>query len=69
VALHGRALRADLPDGRFRSFRLTSREILTVFEARCAAFYGPEDALSAAEADRLTRLCLLVSGMLGLGPG
>ncbi|MGO9977402.1 MAG: PD-(D/E)XK nuclease family protein [Solirubrobacteraceae bacterium] len=43
-------------------------EILAAFEARRGAFYGPDDALMVAEADRLAGLGLLVWGMLDLAP-
>jgi hypothetical protein len=43
-------------------------EILAAFEARRGAFYGPDDALMAAEGDRLTGLGLLAWGMLDLAP-
>ena len=43
-------------------------EILSEFEHRRAGFYGPDDALLAAEPDRLGGLALLVWGMLDLTP-
>ena len=43
-------------------------EILAEFEARRTGFYGPDDALLAAEPDRLDGLALLVWGMLDLPP-
>lgn len=43
-------------------------EILAAFEARRGAFYGPDDALAVAEADRLAGLGLLVWGMLDVAP-
>jgi len=42
--------------------------ILAAFEARRGAFYGPDDALMVADADRLAGLGLLVWGMLDLAP-
>ena len=41
-------------------------ELLAAFEARRRAFYGPDDALLAADPDRLGGLGLLVYGMLDL---
>src|SRR5450755_2887014 len=43
-------------------------EILAAFEARRASFYGPDDALLAADPGRLDGLGLLVWGMLDLPP-
>jgi exonuclease V gamma subunit len=43
-------------------------EILAAFESRRAGFYGPDDALLAAEPARLGGLALLVWGMLDLAP-
>ena len=43
-------------------------EILAAFEARRRQFYGPDDALLAADASRLGGLALLVTGMLELPP-
>ena len=43
-------------------------EILPDFEHRRAGFYGPDDALLAAEPDRLGGLALLAWGMLDLTP-
>ena len=43
-------------------------EILAAFEARRGAFYGPDDALAVAEADRLACIGLLVWGMLDVAP-
>ena len=43
-------------------------EILARFEARRTGFYGPDDALAAADPDRLDGLGLLVWGVLELQP-
>jgi ATP-dependent helicase/nuclease subunit B len=43
-------------------------EILAEFETRRSGFYGPDDALLAAEPARLDGLALLVWGMLDLPP-
>ena len=43
-------------------------ELLAAFEARRREFYGPDDALLAAEPERLGGLGLLVWGMLDLPP-
>jgi RecB family exonuclease len=43
-------------------------EILAQFEQRRAGFYGPDDALLAADSTRLGGLALLVWGMLDLSP-
>jgi hypothetical protein len=43
-------------------------EILTEFERRRSGFYGPDDALLAADPARLDGLALLVWGMLDLPP-
>ena len=43
-------------------------ELLAAFEARRREFYGPDDALLAAEPERLGGLGLLVYGMLDLPP-
>ena len=43
-------------------------EILSLFEERRSGFYGPDDALLAAEPNRLGGLALLVYGMLDLSP-
>jgi ATP-dependent helicase/nuclease subunit B len=43
-------------------------QILADFEARRARFYGPDDALAAADAERLTGLGLLVWGIIDLPP-
>lgn len=43
-------------------------EILAAFEARRGAFYGPDDALAVAEADRLAGLGRLVWGLLDVAP-
>jgi RecB family exonuclease len=43
-------------------------EILQEFERRRSGFYGPDDALLAAEPGRLDGLALLVWGMLDLSP-
>ena len=43
-------------------------EILASFEARGAGFYGPDDALSVADPERLDGLGLLVWGVLDLAP-
>jgi ATP-dependent helicase/nuclease subunit B len=42
--------------------------ILARFEQRRAAFYGPDDALLAADPDRLDGLALLVFGLLDMPP-
>ncbi len=43
-------------------------EILAAFEARRADFYGPDDALLAADPERMDGLGLLVWGMLEIAP-
>jgi RecB family exonuclease len=43
-------------------------EVLAGFEARRTGFYGPDDALAAADPDRLDGLGLLVWGVLDLQP-
>jgi RecB family exonuclease len=43
-------------------------EILASFEARRASFYGPDDALAAADPERLDGLGLLVWGVIDLPP-
>ena len=43
-------------------------EVLARFEARRAGFYGPDDALAAADPDRLDGLGLLVWGLLEMPP-
>ena len=48
--------------------RRSLAEILAEFEARRARFYGPDDALLAAEPERLDGLGLLVWGVLDLPP-
>ncbi len=43
-------------------------EILAAFETRRAGFYGPDDALLAADPERMDGLGLLVWGMLDIAP-
>jgi RecB family exonuclease len=43
-------------------------EILSLFEQRRSGFYGPDDALLAADPNRLGGLALLVYGMIDLPP-